>query len=93
MDDSAIICNEVIESDAKLSPEDNDDETKTISTNFNKKKVTCKTQNFYILLVFLLETIGLLIAVSIIYCYLNKYRAKQNYLLPFQDTKLIISLY
>ena len=49
MDDSAIICNEVIES--------RDEELKTILTNFNK--------NFYILLVFLLTTIALLIAVSI----------------------------
>ena len=49
MDDSAIICDEVIES--------RDEEWKTILTNFNK--------NFYILLVFLLTTIALLIAVSI----------------------------
>ena len=33
--------------------------------NFNEKNITCKTQNFYILLVFLLITITLLIAVSI----------------------------
>ena len=33
---------------------------------------TCKTQNFYILLAFLLIAIVLLIAVSI-YCYLIKY--------------------
>ena len=54
-------------------------------TNFNKKKATCKTQNFYILLAFLLITIALLIAVSI-YCYLIKYQAKQKNLLPFHDT-------
>ena len=30
MDDSAIICDEVIDADAKLSPKDDDDETKTI---------------------------------------------------------------
>ena len=40
--------------------------------NFNEKKATCKVQNFYILLAFLLITIALLIAVSI-YCYLIKY--------------------
>ena len=40
MDDSAIICDKVIES--------YDEETKTIPTNFNGKKATCKTQNFYI---------------------------------------------
>ena len=59
MDDSVIMCDEVIES--------YDDETKTISTNFNEEKTTCKMQNCYILLAFLLNTIALLIAVSI-YC-------------------------
>ena len=47
MDNSAIICDEVIES--------YDEETKTIPTNFNEKKATCKTQNFYILLVFFIN--------------------------------------
>ena len=63
MDDSAITCDEIIESYK---------ETKAISTNFNEKKATCKTQNFYILLAFLSITIALLIVV-IIYCYLIKY--------------------
>ena len=36
-----------------------------------KKKKPCETQNFYILLTYLLITIALLIAVSI-YCYLIK---------------------
>ena len=57
------------------------EEIKTIPTN--EKKVTCKTQSFYILFAFLLIIIALLIAVSI-YCYLIKYRAKN--LLPFHDT-------
>ena len=69
---------------AKLSPKDDDEETKA---NFNEEKAACKTQNFYILLAFLLITIALLIAVSI-YCYLIKYRAKQKHLLPFHNTKL-----
>ena len=69
-----IICNEVL---------DEDDET--IPKNFDEKKETCKMQNFYILLAFLLITIALLTAVSI-YCYLIKYWAKN--LLPFHDTKL-----
>ena len=51
------MCDEVIES--------YDEETKTIPTNFNEKKATCKTRNFYILL-------ALLIAVSI-YCYMMKF--------------------
>ena len=40
MDDSVIMCDEVIESYEK--------ETKAIPTNFNEKKAICKTQNFYI---------------------------------------------
>ena len=57
MDDSSIIHDEIIN---------------VKETNFNEENVTCKTQNFYILLVFLLLTIALLIAVSI-YRYLIKY--------------------
>ena len=45
MNDSAIICDEVIDADAdaeaKLS-----DETKTVSPNFNKKETNCKMQRF-----------------------------------------------
>ena len=70
MDDSAITCDEIIES--------YEEETKTISTNFIAK--TCKTQKLYILLTFLL----IIIAVSI-YCYLIKYRAKKH-LLPLHVT-------
>ena len=62
-----------------------DKETKTIPTNFSEKKAACKTQNFYILLAFLLTIIALLIFVSI-YCYLIKYQVKQKHLLPFQFT-------
>ena len=61
MDDSVITCHEIIESYNK--------ETKTIPTNFNEEKKTCKTQNFYILIAFFLITTALLIVVSI-YCYL-----------------------
>ena len=71
------MCDKVIESDNK--------ETKTVPTNFNEKKATCKTENFYNLLAFLLITIVLLIPVSI-YCHLMKYRAKEKYLLPFHNT-------
>ena len=52
-------------------------------TNLNEKYITCKTQNFYILLAFLLIIIALLITVSI-YCYLIKYQAKN--VLPFYNT-------
>ena len=68
----------------KLSLKDDDEETKT---NFNEKKAACKTQNFYILLAFLLITVALLTPISI-YGYLIKYQARQKHLLPFHDTKL-----
>ena len=35
-----------------------DEEARTVPKNFNEKYVTCKTQIFYILLVFLLITIA-----------------------------------
>ena len=76
MDDSGIICDEVIDAYAKS----NDQAESIDKTNSNDRKTTCKTQNLYILLALLLITIALLIAVSL-YCYLIKNRAKQ--LLPF----------
>ena len=69
MDDSAIACDEVIESNNK--------ETKTISTKFNENKAICEVQNLYTLLAFLLITIALLIAISI-YHYLIKDQAIQK---------------
>ena len=56
MDDSAIMCDEIIDAEAKS----NDEETKTMPTNFNEKNISCKIQKFNILLVFLLITIPLL---------------------------------
>ena len=61
------LCDEIIKS--------YDEEIKVIHTNFNEKKVTCKTQSLQILLAFLSIIIALLIVVSI-YCCLRKY----NYL-------------
>ena len=75
MDDSVITCDEIIESYNKKA--------KPIPANFNEKNAFCKTQNFYILLVFLLIIIAVLIAVSI-HCYLIKCQAKQKHLLPFR---------
>ena len=63
-DDSAITCDEI------NGPYDEE-------TSFNEKKATCKMENFYILLAFLLITIVLLITLSI-YCYLIRYQTKQN---------------
>ena len=80
-DDLLITCDEIIDVEAKLFNE----ETKSVPTNFNEKKVACKTKNFYILLAFLSITIVLLIAVSI-YCYLIKYKSKQMHLLPYYVT-------
>ena len=57
MDDSTTMSDEIIGS--------YDRETKTIPTNFNEEKTTCKTEIFYILVAFLLITIALLIAASI----------------------------
>ena len=48
-------------------------------------EATWKMQNFYIFLPFSLNTIALLVAISI-YCCLVKYRAKQKHLLPFHVT-------
>ena len=64
MDDSAITCDEIIES--------YDEETKSILTNFNERKATSKTQSLYILLALLLITIALLITVSV-YCFMITY--------------------
>ena len=56
MDDSAITCFKKIGAESKS----NDEETKTVPTNFNEKKAICKTKSFYILLAFLLITRALL---------------------------------
>ena len=74
MDDSTVVCDEVIKS--------NDEEIKTIPTNFNEKNITCKTISFYILSVMLLIIVALLTAVSI-YSYLIKHERK--HLLPFHS--------
>ena len=79
--DSVITCDEIKDVEAKSF----DEETKTVPKNFNERKATCKTQNLYILLAFLLITIALLIAVSI-YCYLINYWVKQKHWLPFHVT-------
>ena len=79
--DSVITCDEIIDAEAKS----HDEETKTVTTNFNEKNVICKAKNFNILLFFLLTTIMLLIFVCI-YCYLIKYKSKQKHLLPYYVT-------
>ena len=67
MDDSAIMCDEIIDTKA----ESNNEEKKTIPTNSNEKNITYKTQIFCLSLTYLLITLVLLIVVSI-YCYLIK---------------------
>ena len=91
MDNSAIICHEVIDADAEGKSND-EAKTNDIGTNFNEKKATCKTQKFYISLAFLIITIELLIIV-IIYCCLIKYRAKQLSSFHYTDNELRKVLY
>ena len=61
VDNYKIVCDEIIETtkiaSAKIVL------TRNIARNFQEKKVTCKTENFYILLAFLLITMMLLIVV------------------------------
>ena len=57
MNNSAIMCDEALEQ--------YDEDTKTIPTNFNEKKATCKMQYFFTLLPFSLIAIELLPAASI----------------------------
>ena len=52
MDDTAIICDEVIDAGADAKAKQNDEEKRTVSKNFNEKNITCKRQNFYILFAF-----------------------------------------
>ena len=78
MDDSAIMCDEVV-CDKVIWWRN-----KNYFCKFQCKNIICKAQNFYILLAFLLATMVLLIAVSI-FCYLINYQAKQKHLLPFQN--------
>ena len=80
MNDSTIICDEVTDS--------YDEEIKTIQTNFNKKKVTCKLQRFYIFTCIFINYYSIIDSYSVdsIYCYLIKYRAKKIF--PFHDAKL-----
>ena len=61
------------------------EEIKTVTRNFNEINEICKTENFYILLSFLLITIVLLITV-IIYYYLIKYKSKQKHFWPYYVT-------
>ena len=75
MDDSVIICDEVIKS------YEEDVKAKYNKANFSEKETTCKMPNFYILFSFLLITIALLIPVGIYY-YLMKFQGKKH-LTPF----------
>ena len=72
--DSVVTCDQVIE-ETKTVPTKSS--PKIVPKNFNKKKETCKTKNFYILLSFLLITTALLIFVGICYCFI-KYQTKQK---------------
>ena len=69
IDNSKVMCDEVVESYNE-------------EKNFNEKKATCETQNFYILLAFLSITKSLLIAVSIC-CYYIKYQEIEKIYYPY----------
>ena len=73
IDDSVVTCGEVRET------------TKTVSNNFNEKKSKLQNKKNLYLTCFFSITIALLIAVSI-YCYLIKFKAKRNNLLPYHVT-------
>ena len=51
------MCHEIIDTDAEGIL--NNEGTKKFPKKFNEKNITCKTQNFYVLLIFLLITIVL----------------------------------
>ena len=72
INDSVTTCNEIIDRKKK----------KPLQKILIKKSAICKAKFFYILFAFLSITIALLIAVCI-YCYLIKYRSKQEHLLTF----------
>ena len=56
IDDSVITCDGIINKTRTVG-------VKTVPTNFNEKKVNCKTNNLYILLTFLLYIIALSVAI------------------------------
>lgn len=58
---------------------------KPFPTSFNAKTLTCKIENFHILLIFLLVTMLLRLVVNI-YCCLKKQISKQKHLLPYYET-------
>ena len=78
MHDSATRCDRIIDVEAKS----NNEETKSVPTNFNEKNLDCQTHIFFILIAFLFIRIALLISVSI-YCYKDKRSSK---------TKIFISI-
>ena len=88
VDYSVITCDEIIEKSRRILIKTVP--VKGIPTSFDEKKMICKMKNFCILLAFLLNTMKLLIAVSI--CFLIKYRAKQTHLLPFHDNSKTIGI-
>ena len=64
MDDLAIICDEIMDGDTDAEAKLNNEAKSYDKTNFNEKKATCKTQNFYVLLTSLLISVELLIALA-----------------------------
>ena len=73
--DSAITSDEIIEVTKTKAVPTKTFSMKTILTNFNKKKVTCKIENIYILLTFLSFTVSLIVSLYLlpyyIYCHIT----------------------
>ena len=82
-----IACEEIIDITEKIS-------TKIVPTNFNEKKFTCKSANFYILLAFSLITISIIDSCS--YLLLPHKSIEQKHLLPSyhkqQQSRIIFTL-
>ena len=80
--DSVILCHEIKDVTKTVSTKTTPTKpvpTKTVPKQTTlTKKVTCKIENFYILLTLLLIIISLLIIVSI-YCYSIKHQSKQEH--------------
>ena len=77
MDDSAIICDEVVES--------YNEEMRSIPTSFNGKNVICKTEFLHFTYLFINYHY---VIDSCYYILLFDKISKKIYLLPFHDTKL-----
>ena len=85
INNSAITCDEIIDVDVDAEAKLIDGAKLDNKKILKEKKATCKMQQFYILLAFLLIAIALLIAAGS-YCSLTKYLAQQKRSLQFHNS-------